>query len=235
MRWFYFVSAMWVTLAGLVGAMTVSAQTAANASTAAAMLAKAAEAPGVPASDLRGLAGAMRDAAGALVIDAPVSGSGRLPKGTLVLHATVAPGNSPGCISGERIVLPASATLVIEIGGAEPCSGYDRFTADEFVIEGATLELRLLDGYVPAPDARFEVLVFQSLSGGFGRVDTSQALLPDRGAWDVDALLSTGELRMAQGDAPTPAQVPLPTAALGMLAVALAGLAGFAGGWRVAR
>jgi len=162
-----------------------------------------------------------------------LTGSGRLPPGEWRLASVISPGNSPGCITGENIVLAPTSTLVIEIGGRAPCSEFDRFiVSNRLALNGATLELRLLNGFVPAAGDSFDVLDWGTLEGTFGAVTLAAANLPATLSWDTAALLQSGTLRViAANTAPVATRtVPIPVWALTLGGLALAAL-----GTRVAR
>lgn len=132
---------------------------------------------------------------GTLVVTDRLSGAGTVHAGHVLIEGTLAPGNSPGCISfGGNVTFSASATLLSEIGGPTPCAEHDRISvAGQLTINGAKLEIVLL-GYVPALGARFDIMDWGSLVGSFGTVDTSAALLPAPLIWDISHLYLSGEL-----------------------------------------
>ena len=81
----------------------------------------------------------------------------------------------------------------IELGGNEPGIEYDVISADSLNLDG-TLEVVLIDDFVPfAPDS-FEIFQFDSLSGEFDSID-----LPPNIAWDTSRLLSNGILTVQSG------------------------------------
>jgi hypothetical protein len=156
-----------------------------------------------------------------------VSGTGSLPAGEWRLPGRVAPGNSPGCITGENIVLAPTSTLVIEIGGRAACSQFDRFIVqNRLALNGATLELRLLNGFVPQLGDNFDVLDWGVLEGVFGAVNVTAAQLPATLAWDSAALLQNGTLAVAAaGQTAVAARaVPLPAWSLLLGGVVIAAI-----------
>lgn len=146
-------------------------------------------------STIHGLARASRRNDGALVVSERVSGTGTIQGDHVIIEGTLAPGNSPGCIDfGGNVTFSASATLLTEIGGNTPCSEYDRITVThQLTINGATLQLVLL-GFVPAFGDRFDIMDWGGLSGSFGSLDTSAAVLSAPLVWDTSQLYLTGEL-----------------------------------------
>lgn len=103
-------------------------------------------------------------------VDGLITGLGTitLSGSTFTNHGTVAPGSSPGLLSfsGNYVQSP-SGRLDIEIGGTNVGSQYDRFAIAGTATLDGTLQVRLLDNYVPAVSNSFRVLTFTSRSGDF--------------------------------------------------------------------
>lgn len=79
--------------------------------------------------------------------------------------AIVAPGNSPGCLTSDRLQL--SGDYQFEIGGTEACAGYDQLkvlnasnTADAVMIDvsSATLTTSLYNKFTPKKDQVFVII-----------------------------------------------------------------------------
>jgi len=154
---------------------------------------------------VNGMDNARRGPSGTLVISDPVSGAGYIHAGHVVFEGIVSPGNSPGCISiGGNATFSITATLVMEIAGTIPCSEHDRLSvAGSLSVNGATLQLVLLNGFQPQPGQRFDLLDWGSFAGGFGYIDWAAAPLPAYLEWDVSQLESSGEVvikLLADGD-----------------------------------
>ena len=98
---------------------------------------------------------------------------------------TVAPGNSPGTLTVDgNYTQGATGTLAIEI--AE--TAFDRLVVNGQANLAGTLDVTLLDGYVPSDGATFDILDFSSVSGDFDTLN-----LPTDFSWDVTTgLLSVG-------------------------------------------
>ena len=94
------------------------------------------------------------------------------------------------------------------------------------------LELRLLNGFVPAAGDGFDVLGWGAPEGTFGAVTLAAANLPDTLARDTAVLPQRGTLRVIAANAAPAATraVPIPACALTLGGLALAVL-----GTRVAR
>ncbi len=87
-------------------------------------------------------------------------------------NGIIAPGSSPGIL---KIVggYPESpgARVDIELGGTVPDSGYDRLEVSGFLLlNGTTLNLSLVNGYVPAPGDTLEILRFGIRNGVFSSI-----------------------------------------------------------------
>lgn len=86
---------------------------------------------------------------------------------------TLAPGrgSSPGrtTIEGDYGQHPA-ATMEIEIGGATPGTQFDQVVVHTAASLGGTLDLRLINGFVPSPTQNFVILEAGTISGAFANV-----------------------------------------------------------------
>lgn len=154
-----------------------------------------------------GMEQATRDADGAVVVPGRLSGRGRVEAEHVIIEGKLSPGDSPGCIDfGGNLTFASTATLLIEISGADPCTGYDRISVNNtLTINGASLELVLINSFVPNFRQRFDVLDWGLLSGSFASIDTSAAVLPYPLQWDLSQLYITGEVvvsvpNIADGD-----------------------------------
>jgi len=181
-----------------------------------------AAAPGVSAG-IKGFDAASRRSDGAWVIKGKLAGNGviGLP-GTRVITGKVAPGNSPGCVTDQgNVIFDSGASLEIEIGGTTPCTQFDQYAvALTLTLNGPTLNVLLVNGFVPAAGQRFRVLSWGTLVGTFGQANLPA--LPAGLAWDTTALYTTGEL-VVNGPVvpPTDGDVPLPPWALATLGAGL--------------
>jgi hypothetical protein len=144
---------------------------------------------------------------GALVVADRVSGTGNINADHVVIEGELSPGHSPGCVDfGGDVTFSASATLLIEIGGNVPCMDYDRISvAYTLTINGATLEVILINGFDPQFGDRFDIMDWGSIIGTFATIDTSVASLNYPLAWDTSQLYLTGEVivgvqHIADGD-----------------------------------
>ncbi|MAF23520.1 MAG: hypothetical protein CMP26_13080, partial [Roseibacillus sp.] len=108
------------------------------------------------------------DAESSWVVEAEerLEGSGSF-SGEIINEGLFAPGNSPGEVIVERFV--NEGTLEIEIGGTSS-SEFDRVIVSQDALLGGTLEIALLDGFLPQAGDEFEFLTFDSSEGDFSLI-----------------------------------------------------------------
>ena len=130
---------------------------------------------------------------------------------TLTVNGVVSPGNSVGTINVTGDLLSGTnAVFNFEIGGL---SSFDQLlVSGDFAFDG-TLNLSLIDSFMPEAGNSFQLFDFTSSSGSFGTLNL--AALDGGKSWDVSNLYTTGVVQV----------VPEPTT-LGLLA--LGGLSGLA-------
>ena len=156
---------------------------------------------------IHGLEQAQQRADGTLVASGRVSGTGHIRTPHLIIEGTLAPGNSPGCITfGGDVTFSFSATMSMEISGLTPCTEHDQIdVAGQLTVNGAALEVILINGFVPAYGDTFDIIDWGSITGSFGTIDNGAASLPAPLLWDTSQLYITGELvvgvqQFADGD-----------------------------------
>jgi hypothetical protein len=152
-----------------------------------------------------------------------IEGKGNIKdKGTHIYEGVIAPGHSPGCISDAgNVILSGNATLQIEIGGTAVCSGFDQFTVQQgLTINGAKLQVSLINSFLPTTGQRFKVLQWGTLTGNFATVDFSLAALPPGYSWNTTSLYTSGEL-IVNGPPLASTSVPIPGWALLSMAAGL--------------
>ncbi len=82
-----------------------------------------------------------------------------------------APGNSPGVSNAAAVHFDSSPTVVggptlmIELAGIAPGTGYDQLHVTGQLSLGGTLAVSLIDGFTPAAGNSFDILDWGSLSG----------------------------------------------------------------------
>jgi hypothetical protein len=83
----------------------------------------------------------------------------------------IRPGLSTGRLSVTgTLTQTETALLSIEIGGHAPGTEFDQLHVSDEAILGGTLDLRLVDGFVPEIGDRFTILTCGHRSGMFARV-----------------------------------------------------------------
>jgi len=98
-----------------------------------------------------------------------LSGTGNV--GQLSINeGDVSPGNSPGCLNptGNVTMAASPSSLIVDIEGSTPCSGYDVFAASGNVdLNGARLELNTDPSFTPTPGTVFEIVGGNTVTGTF--------------------------------------------------------------------
>ena len=108
-------------------------------------------------------------------------GSGTLAA-TLVSSGTVSPGDSPGNITVQGDYTQQSAgVLEIQLGGTTAGTEYDQLTVTGTATMAGTLNVSMIDGFIPQVGDSFTVLPYGSRSGGFNALN-----LPDGYRWGID-------------------------------------------------
>ncbi|MDI1314237.1 hypothetical protein, partial [Prosthecobacter sp.] len=98
-----------------------------------------------------------------------LSGSGTV-LGSVVVHGTLSPGNSPGIDNFASLQLAHNSVTVIElagIGGAGAVNGHDQINVTGSMVLGGTLLISLLNGFAPILGQSFEVLNYGAATGVF--------------------------------------------------------------------
>jgi glucose/arabinose dehydrogenase len=118
-----------------------------------------------------------------------LSGSGSLAGDLQNIGGTVAPGNSPGVltIQGNYTQGP-DGTLLIELGVNE----HDTLIVLGIAQLAGTLDIQLVDSFVPSADVSFQILDVGGLQGHFDRL-----VLPAGVVWDTSRLYTAGVLAVA--------------------------------------
>lgn len=105
--------------------------------------------------------------------------------GTVVSYGSVAPGMSAGLftIGGDCIAI---GSIDIEIGGPVAGASYDRLVvSNTAAISAGTLNVSLINGYMPSTGSTFTIITSGSLAGPFGSVNPLPALTPPTLGWEV--------------------------------------------------
>lgn len=86
--------------------------------------------------------------------------------------ATVRPGLSPGSIVVDAVYTQTAAgRLEIEIGGTLPGVEYDQLITHSLAVLDGTIDISLIDGFVPDAGAEFELVTYPVHFGAFATVN----------------------------------------------------------------
>jgi hypothetical protein len=100
------------------------------------------------------------------------SGKGTIDGNVSNTGGTVGPGNSPGILTiTGNYTQAASGKLSIEIGGTTLGSQYDRLVISGSATLDGTLNVSLINGFLPAAADSFRVLTYGSLTGQFATIN----------------------------------------------------------------
>lgn len=124
-----------------------------------------------------------------------VSGPGFITgTGSSLFEATYSPGDSPASVSiGGDVTFSFSSVLLMELGGTVLGTEHDHLDIGGTLdLQGGTLRVDLIDGFVPSAGDRFDLFEFGALLGTFGSLDLSA--LPTGLFWNTSPLYTTGEI-----------------------------------------
>lgn len=143
-----------------------------------------------------------------------------LRPGSSIIEATFGRGNSPALVEVQGdVTFGDNNTLVIELAGTSPGTGYDRLQVGNEVTLGGSLRFDLLDGFIPAAG---DVYTFLIAGGGlFG--DFSSIVLPILSGLSFNIDRDANSLSLAVSATP----IPLP-AGIWLLGSALCACFGLA-------
>lgn len=114
---------------------------------------------------------------------------------------TFSPGLSPTILSAGNVGLSSTSTLVMELGGTSPGTGYDQLQSSGALTLGGTLQVSLIHGFSPAAGESFNLFDWTTMSGSF---TTLQLPLLSGLSWNTSQLYTTGVLSVVgpslQGD-----------------------------------
>lgn len=121
-------------------------------------------------------------------------GSGTLAA-NLVNAGTVSPGNSAGGITVQGdYTQSADGILEIQLGGTTAGTQYDQLTVTGTATMAGTLNVSLIDGFIPQVGDSFTILPYSTRSGGFSALN-----LPEEYRWGIDYGYSGLTLSVLEG------------------------------------
>jgi len=139
-------------------------------------------------------------AGSALVCFGPVTGAGSFTgAGTVYFEGGYSPGASPAQVGiATQLVLGPANVLVLEIGGATAGSDYDQLDFGSLgeLVAGGTLEVHLINGFIPQLGDAFQLMVVPKTTGSFDQILLPG--LPAGLAWDASELTAQGWLTVVE-------------------------------------
>jgi autotransporter-associated beta strand protein len=100
-------------------------------------------------------------------------------------------GNSPAAVSVQDVLFDSTSTLILDVSGDVPGSGYDQLNISGMATLNGTLELDLLNGFTPSAGESFHILS-GSTTGSFAHEVLPS--LPNGLTWDTSSLEATGTI-----------------------------------------
>ena len=127
------------------------------------------------------------------------SGDSLIGSGTLVANlvnsGTVSPGNSAGGITVQGdYTQSADGILEIELGGTTAGTQYDQLTVTGTATMAGTLNVSLINGFIPQVGDSFTILPYGTRSGGYTILN-----LPEGYRWGIDYGYSGLTLNVLEG------------------------------------
>lgn len=108
---------------------------------------------------------------------------------------TFDPGLSSTILTAGNITFAPTNTLIMELGGAMPGSGYDQIQASGTLTLDGTLQVALINGFGPSAGQSFNLFDWGSLIGTFDALDLP--MLTAGLMWNSAQLYTTGVLSVA--------------------------------------
>ncbi len=158
-------------------------------------------------------------------------GSGATLKGggvlgnTTLSPGTLAPGNSPGCITTDNLALASDSNFNAEIAGESACTGYDRVNADIADLVG--VNLNVVPSYQPAVGTVFTIIQANNVNGTFNNLPNGAKFTANGLEFQINYTDTQVNLTMLGGTLASTGQNSNQIAllALSVLILSLAGLA----------
>lgn len=165
--------------------------------------------------DLKSPAGSTIDVGSNVVFNGNISGAGNFPgAGSVTFNGSYSPGDSPAVTTfGGNFTMGSSGSLLIELGGTAAGTGYDQINVGGTLARNGTLNVVLINGFVPTEGMTFDVLNWSAVSGSFSSINLPT--LGDNLSWDTSQLSSSGVLSVQA--VPEPTAMLLGTASMSLL------------------
>lgn len=131
---------------------------------------------------------------------ATLAGTGRIG-GPLQNNGSAAPGASAGTLTIQNTYTQgANGSLDVEIGGTAAGTQYDRLAVTGTATLAGTLNVSLINGFIPALGNTFDVLTAGTRSGTFATVNVPT--LPGSMSWEIQHLPTSVRLSVVEGAVP---------------------------------
>ena len=111
---------------------------------------------------------------------------------------TFSPGLSPTSLIVGNVALSPTSTLIMELGGTAPGSGYDQIQSSAAIAFDGTLQVSLINGFSPAAGQSFNLFDWASTSGTFDALQLPT--LAGALAWNTTQLYTSGVLSVIDGN-----------------------------------
>jgi autotransporter-associated beta strand protein len=119
-----------------------------------------------------------------------VKGAGST-SGNVEYQASYLPSNSPNAVSVQNVLLDSTSTLIMELAGDAPGSGYDQLDISGLATLNGTLDVALLNGFTPSVGDNFDIFD-GSTTGSFTQIDLPA--LTGGLSWNTADLYSNGSI-----------------------------------------
>jgi autotransporter-associated beta strand protein len=148
-----------------------------------------------------------------LTFNEAVTGAGSTT-GNVEYAASYRPSNSPDEVSVQNLLLDPTSTLIMELDGTTPGSGYDQLDISALAMLNGVLDVDLLNGFSPSAGESFQILDGPT-TGSFAQINTPA--LNNGLSWNTGDLYTNGTISV----------VPEPSTLSLLAAAAAIGLAGY--------